>query len=49
MSFTAEEVWGHMRRAEQRPLAYFPEPRELTAGLDEPRGNAPPTGTVSWK
>jgi isoleucyl-tRNA synthetase len=35
MSFTAEEVWGHMGRAESVHLAYFPEPAELTAGLDD--------------
>ena len=35
MSFTAEEVWGHMGRAESVHLAYFPEPAELSAGLDD--------------
>jgi isoleucyl-tRNA synthetase len=35
MSFTAEEIWGHMGRSESVHLAYFPEPGELTAGLDE--------------
>ena len=35
MSFTAEEVWGHMGRAESVHMAYFPEPAELTAGLDD--------------
>jgi isoleucyl-tRNA synthetase len=35
MSFTAEEVWGHMGRAESVHLAYFPEPAELAAGLDD--------------
>jgi isoleucyl-tRNA synthetase len=34
MSFTAEEVWGHMGRAESVHLAYFPEPAELTAGIE---------------
>ena len=34
MSFTAEEVWGHMHRPESVHTAYFPEPAELTAGLD---------------
>ncbi|MCX6632425.1 MAG: class I tRNA ligase family protein [Candidatus Solibacter sp.] len=35
MSFTAEEVWGHMGRAGSVHMAYFPEPAELAAGLDE--------------
>jgi isoleucyl-tRNA synthetase len=35
MSFTAEEVWGHMGRAESVHMAYFPEPAELSAGLDD--------------
>jgi isoleucyl-tRNA synthetase len=35
MSFTAEEVWGHMGRAQSVHLAYFPEPAELSAGLDD--------------
>jgi isoleucyl-tRNA synthetase len=35
MSFTAEEVWGHMGRTESVHLAYFPEPAELSAGLDD--------------
>jgi isoleucyl-tRNA synthetase len=34
MSFTAEEVWGHMGRPESVHMAYFPEPAELAAGLD---------------
>jgi isoleucyl-tRNA synthetase len=34
MSFTAEEVWGHMGRTESVHIACFPEPSELTAGLD---------------
>jgi isoleucyl-tRNA synthetase len=34
MSFTAEEVWTHMKRPESVHLAYFPEPGELTAGID---------------
>jgi len=34
MSFTAEEVWGHMGRPESVHMAYFPEPAELGAGLD---------------
>ncbi len=35
MSFTAEEVWGHMGRTESVHVACFPEPSELTAGLDD--------------
>jgi len=35
MSFTAEEVWSHMGRADSVHMAYFPEPRELTTGLGE--------------
>ncbi len=35
MSFTAEEVWGHMGHAESVHLAYFPEPAELAFGLDD--------------
>ena len=31
MSFTAEEVWGHMGRTESVHMAYFPEPAELGA------------------
>jgi isoleucyl-tRNA synthetase len=34
MSFTAEEVWGHMGRGESVHVACFPEPSELSAGLD---------------
>jgi isoleucyl-tRNA synthetase len=34
MSFTAEEVWGHMGRTESVHAAYFPEPSELSAGFD---------------
>ena len=37
LSFTAEEIWRHMRRPAGAPdsvhLALFPEPEELTAGL----------------
>jgi isoleucyl-tRNA synthetase len=33
MSFTAEEVWTHMGRAESVHMAYFPEPGDLTAGI----------------
>ncbi|MEO8369289.1 MAG: isoleucine--tRNA ligase [Candidatus Solibacter sp.] len=41
MSFTAEEVWGHMGRPESIHIAYFPEPGELTAGIGEgPRKRA---------
>ena len=35
MSFTAEEVWLNMGRADSVHMAYFPEPSELTAGLDD--------------
>jgi isoleucyl-tRNA synthetase len=35
MSFTAEEVWGHMNRPDSIHMAYFPEPGELSAGLDD--------------
>ena len=35
MSFTAEEVWLHMGAPESVHMAYFPEPAELTAGIDE--------------
>ncbi len=35
MSFTAEEVWGHMGRPESVHVACFPEPAELSAGLDD--------------
>ena len=35
MSFTAEEVWGHMNRPESVHMAFFPEPGELSAGLDD--------------
>jgi isoleucyl-tRNA synthetase len=35
MSFTTEEVWGHMRHTESVHLALFPEPAELSAGLDD--------------
>jgi isoleucyl-tRNA synthetase len=35
MSFTAEEVWGHMGRTESVHMAYFPESAELGAGLDD--------------
>ena len=34
MSFTAEEVWGHMGRQESVHVAFFPEPPELTVGFD---------------
>jgi isoleucyl-tRNA synthetase len=34
MSFTAEEVWGHMGRPDSVHIACFPEPSELSAGLD---------------
>ena len=35
MSFTAEEVWGHMGRPGSVHTAYFPGSGELTAGMDE--------------
>jgi isoleucyl-tRNA synthetase len=33
MSFTAEEVWAHMGRADSVHMAYFPEPSDLPAGI----------------
>ena len=44
MSFTAEEVWTHMKRPESVHLAYFPEPAELTAGL----GDAARKRAANW-
>src|SRR5581483_10417328 len=35
MSFTAEEVWTHMGRTGSVHAALFPEPGELSAGIDE--------------
>jgi isoleucyl-tRNA synthetase len=35
MSFTAEEVWGHMKRTGSVHLAFFPDATELSAGLDD--------------
>jgi isoleucyl-tRNA synthetase len=35
MTFTAEEVWTHMGRAESVHMAYFPEPAELSVGIGE--------------
>jgi isoleucyl-tRNA synthetase len=35
MSFTAEEVWGHMDRPGSVHTAYFPDAGELVKGLDE--------------
>jgi len=35
MSFTADEVWGHMGHKESVHIEYFPEPAELTAGMDD--------------
>jgi isoleucyl-tRNA synthetase len=35
LSFTCEEVWGHLREAGTVHTALFPEPSELTAGLHE--------------
>ena len=34
MSFTAEEVWTHMGRPDSVHMAFFPEPSELSAGID---------------
>src|SRR6185295_6878921 len=34
LSFTAEEVWLNMGHKESVHVAYFPEPADLTAGLD---------------
>ncbi|MGA2326347.1 MAG: isoleucine--tRNA ligase [Bryobacteraceae bacterium] len=43
LSYTAEEVWQHMRKPAGAPssvhLALFPEPEELTAGLGEAARN----------
>jgi isoleucyl-tRNA synthetase len=36
LSFTADEVWGHMGHKESVHIEYFPEPAELTAGMDDP-------------
>ena len=33
LSFTTEEVWGHLGEAGSVHTAYFPEPGDLTAGL----------------
>jgi isoleucyl-tRNA synthetase len=44
MSFTAEEVWGHMGRTESVHLSHFPEPADLTAGLDDAARNR----TANW-
>jgi isoleucyl-tRNA synthetase len=35
MSFTAEEVWTNMGRPGSVHTAFFPDPAELTAGIDE--------------
>ncbi|MGO9970202.1 MAG: isoleucine--tRNA ligase [Bryobacteraceae bacterium] len=35
MSFTAEEVWTHMKREGSVHTALFPEPAELSAGIGE--------------
>ena len=35
MSFTAEEVWGHMHRPGSVHVAYFPAPGDLTEGIGE--------------
>jgi len=39
MSFTAEEVWGHMKRPDSVHMAYFPEPGDFSAGLDSEARN----------
>jgi len=44
MTFTAEEVWTHMKHAESVHVAYFPEPGDLTAGL----GDAARKRTADW-
>jgi isoleucyl-tRNA synthetase len=33
LSFTMEEVWGHLNQSESVHTAYFPEPAELTEGI----------------
>jgi isoleucyl-tRNA synthetase len=33
LSFTMEEVWGHLNQPESVHTAYFPEPAELTEGI----------------
>jgi isoleucyl-tRNA synthetase len=35
MSFTAEEVWTSMGRPDSVHMAYFPEPSDLTGGIDD--------------
>ncbi len=35
MSFTAEEVWKTMQAPDSVHMAFFPEPADLTAGIDE--------------
>ena len=35
MAFTAEEVWGHMGQTESVHVQYFPEPKDLTEGLND--------------
>jgi isoleucyl-tRNA synthetase len=35
MSFTAEEVWGHMKRPGSVHTAFFPEPNDLTGRLPD--------------
>jgi isoleucyl-tRNA synthetase len=44
MSFTSEEVWSTMGRAESVHMAYFPEPSELTCGV----GDAARKRTADW-
>ena len=50
LSFTAEEVWGHMGRAGQRSPGALPGARGTGGRAGRyARGNARPTGTVSYK
>jgi isoleucyl-tRNA synthetase len=37
LSFTTEEIWGHMGQAGSVHTAYFPEPSELAAGIGAER------------
>ena len=45
LSFTTEEVWGHLGGSGSVHTAYFPEPGDLTAGLGLSIGHAWRTGT----
>jgi isoleucyl-tRNA synthetase len=44
MSFTAEEVWGHMGRPESVHMAYFPGPGEIAEGI----GDAARARAANW-